>query len=87
MDEAAEAITAFDVGCGTTGERDRADRVIGRSLTEALVRPDTVVVTDELGQHTLQMPLPKDQQVVEHLSTHGADPALGDSIGSRRPVG
>jgi hypothetical protein len=33
-----EAIAAVDVGRGTTGERDRADRVIGRSLAEATPR-------------------------------------------------
>ena len=81
MDEAAEAVVAFDIGGRHDGERDRVNRAVGRSLVKALVRPGLVVVVDELGQHSLQVPPAEDQQVVEQLPTYGANPALGDRVG------
>jgi len=48
VDEAADAITTRDIAGWQGGERDRIDRVIGRSLGKALVRPGPVVVDDEL---------------------------------------
>jgi hypothetical protein len=44
-------------------------------------------VADELDQHSLQVPLSEDQQMVEQLSTHGPHPALGDRVRLRRPIG
>ena len=57
MDEAAEAIVAFDVCRGTAGEWDGVERDIGRSLIRALVRPGNVVVAHELDQRLLQVSL------------------------------
>src|SRR5207245_1628300 len=41
----------------------------------------------ELDQHVLQVSLPEDQQVVEPLPTHGADPVFSDCVRAWRPIG
>jgi hypothetical protein len=38
-----------------------------------------------LGQHCLEVAAVDDQHSVEYLAADGADPALGDSVGPRRP--
>ena len=45
-------------------------------MPEALMRSGIVVVDEELFEHGLQMAAAKDQEVVEHPSAGGANPAL-----------
>src|SRR5512132_3048952 len=66
------------------GERGRWPR---RLQPECPMRAVTVVVLDVHSEHLLQVPLPHDQQPVEALGAHGADPPLGVGIGVGRLEG
>jgi hypothetical protein len=45
-----------------------------------------VVVLDVDTQDAKKLPTPCDQEMVQALPAHAADPALGDSVGSRRQL-
>src|SRR4029453_16417775 len=49
---------------------------IGRSKVDVSVRPGPVVVLDEDAEDPLQVTSAEDQDVVEALSSNGADPTL-----------
>ena len=66
---------------GARGEGDR------RLLVQALVRARLVVVRDVVGQDAAQVRLVDDEEVVEALRAHRADPALGVGVRRRRAVG
>jgi hypothetical protein len=53
-------------------------------LLQRSVRTVGVVVHGVLPQHYCEVARSADQQVVEAFTTQGADPALGDGVGSRR---
>jgi hypothetical protein len=48
------------------------------------VRPFVVVITDELRQHRVQVPLAHHDHVVEALGPEGSDNPLGDRVRARR---
>ena len=52
-----------------------------RLLLKALLRSSTVVIVDVFSQNTVQRPLTEDQQMIQALLAHRANPALRKSIG------
>ena len=44
------------------------------------MRPPTVVMIDELGEHALQMPGVQDQEPIQAFGSSGADEPLGDPV-------
>ena len=58
---------------------------LGRGeLSEGAVRPGCVVVLQVFGQHSSQMVLIDDQQLVEELPSQGADDPFADRVRSGR---
>ena len=57
----------------------------GSGLAEGAVRPVAVVMLFVLAQHRCGVPLVGDEDAVEEFATDGADEALGDRVGPRRP--
>jgi hypothetical protein len=84
VEQAAETVAALDAA-GWRG--DHVSGAIGRAQAEPLVRSGLVVVASELGEDLFQVTPTEDQQVVEQLAARGANPALGERVRTRRPVG
>jgi hypothetical protein len=79
-DDAAEHLPALD----RCAERhDYWLVVVGRALLAGLVRPVTVIVAGELAEDDVQVPVVVDQHPVGALSSRGANPPLGITVGSR----
>jgi hypothetical protein len=73
MNEPAEDVSPSD---SRANHSFRRDRVIRRSKVDAPVRPGPIVVFGVRVQDVLQVTPAEDQQVVEALSSNGADPTL-----------
>jgi len=84
MVEAAEARQSHNL-CSVSAPRHRPPRRC--RLAEAQVRTVVVVVGDVLAEEPTKMPLVEDNDVVEELAAHAADPALGDGVLPRAAVG
>jgi hypothetical protein len=84
VNEPAQDIAASDRGLGYhlgVGSR------IGRAKLEAPMRPGSVVMLGVRAEDVLQVTTAEDQDVVEALSSSGADPALADAVRLRRADG
>ena len=53
-------------------------------LSDALVRPDRIVVRRVLGQDGAQMPFAEDQHAVKELAVQGSDKPLAGRVAPRR---
>ena len=71
-DQAAEDLPALDRGSDSDGAAGLPRRI----LLQALVRPMTVIVPRELGQHLAEMPLTEDQHVIQALAAKRAHETL-----------
>jgi hypothetical protein len=56
-------------------------------LLDALMRPGSIEVVHICVEHPLELLLMHDEQMIEALTSHTAEEALTDGIGSRRLVG
>ena len=74
MEEGAEAVASDD----WTGAAGRLGN--GRALSKPLVRPRQVVVVHELSEHVVELAASEDEVVIEHFSTNGANPSLGECV-------
>ncbi len=83
MDEAAENVAAADLRPGSLGTQSG----VGRLKVEAAMRSDPVVVLGVRAEDALQVASTEDEDVVETLSSNGADPSLGERVRSRRTDG
>ena len=85
MVEAAEARQSPNLRSSVSAPRHRPP---GRCrLAEAQLRTVVVVVGDVPAEKPSEMPLVSDDDVVEELAAHAADPALGDAALPRAAVG
>jgi hypothetical protein len=85
VEEAAETIATLHQT--SIGEDDGIRRQTGRPLSKTLMWPGVVVVLDELAEDMFEVSAAEDQQVVEALAANGANPALGEGVRARAPVG
>src|SRR5207253_2794326 len=83
MDESAEDVAALKVLERQRGRRVR-QRIIWCAKTQTAMRPAPIVVTDEDPQHSFEMAAVDDEQMVETLPPHGADPSLSERVGHGR---
>ena len=60
-------------------------RIVGRDEPENAMRSVLVVVTNEGPQHSFEVAMVDDEQMVETLGPDGADPAFREGVGHRRP--
>ncbi len=88
MDEATQAIGSSEPGEIDLGEDGRVRIGLGgRTLAQGPVGAVRVVVLHVLGEHGLEVTAAEDEHAVEALSPEGADHALTDRVGPRRPDG
>lgn len=81
VDEAAEDLVTTHV----TGRWPTTSPTLkGRAQLQSAVGPLAVVVLDVSPKHPLEVAAVEDQQPVQALGPHGANPPLGVGAGSRR---
>jgi hypothetical protein len=84
MDQPTESISAHN----PSGRQD--DRWFGWpewwGLPQGAVWAVDVAVIGELGQHRRQVLASEDQDPIQHFTPNGADPALGDGVGTSRQL-
>src|SRR5215469_11452647 len=75
--------------CASFGRRDTrcSSFPLRNLLPHPLMRPYLVEIGHIGMEHTVELPLLQDEQVIEALASHTAQEALTDGIGSRRVVG
>src|SRR6266545_6367521 len=81
MDESAENVAAADL---RPGYRLGTRSGVGRLKIEAAMRSDPVVVLGVRTEDALQVASTEDEDVVETLSSNGADPSLRERVRARR---
>src|SRR5947208_15101367 len=82
VDEAAKEVGARELRIGRRSERCRAPVCLfGRTKCECPMRPMLIVMAGIDAKHVLEVPSAEDEQAVEALATHAADPAPG--VGGR----
>jgi hypothetical protein len=84
MDQAAKDVTAAELPCDQRLRLAIALWSLGCRQAEAAVRTMAVVVLDIVMEDAKQLPAAADQEMVQALPAHGANPALGDGIGVGR---
>jgi hypothetical protein len=81
MDESAENVAAADL---RPGYRLGTRSGVGRLKVRAAMRSDPVVVLRVRAEDALQVASTEDEDVVETLSSNGADPSLSERVRPRR---
>src|SRR5438094_6932940 len=88
VDQAAEEVTASELRMRWYSQRRRAAAYpFGWPKCERAVRPMPLVMTGVDAKHVLELAAAEDEQPVEALATHNADPALGVGVRIRRMNG
>jgi hypothetical protein len=80
MDQAAEDVTAAELPCGSAAPARDGALIAGSQQPEAAVRTMAVVVLDIVMEAAKPLPSAGDQEMVQALPAHGANPALGDGV-------
>jgi hypothetical protein len=75
MDQTAKDVTAAELSCDQRLRLAIALRSLGRRQAEAAVRTAAVTVPDVAVEDAKQLPTAGDQEMVQALPAHGANPA------------
>jgi hypothetical protein len=86
VEESAEQVTSMHPSWLAVADDPQVGEWIRRLQSECAVGTVAVVMLDVDPQDLVKVVAPEDQQPVQALGPHRADPALGVGVGSRRQL-